>query len=271
MLAEGIHSTVDTGNGLLLLLGIKKSRKPPDKEHPFGYGMELYFWTLIVALLIFAVGGGISIYEGILHLLHPELPENPGVNYVVLSIAMVFEAGAWGVAYRQFRRTKGKWGFWEAIKRAKDPTTFTVLFEDTAAMLGLIVAFLGVFLGQVLQSPYLDGSASIVIGVILCVTATLLARETKALLMGESADEEVVRNIQELAQASPAVEKAAPPLTMHFGPYEILVNLNVRFHSEASAAQIETAVAEMERTIREAHPEVKQVFIEAHGLTRRGR
>src|SRR5215212_1032730 len=171
MLSEGVHSLVDTGNGLLLLWGIRAASKPADDRHPFGRGKELYFWTLIVAVLIFGIGGGISIYEGLKHIQHPEVVKNPAINYVVLAFAFVFEGAAWFIAFREFRKLKGRRSYIQAVRESKDPTTFTVLFEDSAALLGLVVAFLGVFLGHALGVPELDGVASVVIGVILCVVA----------------------------------------------------------------------------------------------------
>jgi cation diffusion facilitator family transporter len=271
MLAEGIHSLVDTGNGGLLLLGIHRSRKPPDETHPFGYGQELYFWTLIVAILIFALGGGVSILEGIEHLKHPRLPKSLVLNYVVLALAFVFESVAWIVAYREFGKIRGRRGLWQAIRRTKDPTAFAVLFEDTAALLGLVVAFLGLFVGQQLGNPYFDGAASVAIGCLLCLTALLLARETKDLLMGESAHEEVVAGIRSLAVSHPAVERAARPLTMHMGAHDILVNLDVQFRPGLSAPEIERAVDELETAIRRHHPEVKRIFVEAESLVRPAR
>ena len=266
MLAEGIHSLVDTGNGGLLLLGIRRSQKPPDEQHPFGHSKELYFWTLIVGILIFGLGGGVSIFEGIEGLKHPHLPGNPAINYIVLALAVLFEGAAWSVALGEFRKSQGQRSFWKAIRRTKDPTSFAVLFEDTAALLGLLVAFLGIFLGQVLGNPYLDGAASIVIGLILCVTALLLVRETKPLLLGESAHPEVVESIQSIVKANPAVVSAVRPLTMHLGPEDILVNLDVQFHPELRAEEVELAVDELEARIRKVHPEVKRIYIEADAL-----
>jgi cation diffusion facilitator family transporter len=267
MLSEGIHSVVDTGNGLLLLWGIRRSRRPPDPSHPFGHGKELYFWTLIVAILIFAVGGGMSVYEGIVHLRHPSELKDPTWNYVVLALAAVFEGFAWTVAYKQLRETRGRRNLWAAVRASKDPTTFTVLVEDSAAMLGLLVAFLGVYLGQRLHNPYLDGAASIVIGVILGAVAVVLARESKGLLVGESADPEVLASIRALAEADPAVERVGPPLTMHLGPHEVLLNLDIQFRKGLSAAEVEAAVDRLEKAIRAKHPEVKRIFIEAESLT----
>src|SRR5258706_5678288 len=188
MLSEGIHSLVDTSDGLLLLRGIRLKRKPPDSTYPFGYGKEIYFWTLVVAVLIFAVGGGMSMYEGIIHLLHPHPLRDPGWNYVVLSLAFLFESLSWIVAFREFRAVIGAQTLWQAVHTSKDPTTFTILLEDTAAIGGLIVAFIGVFLGHQFNNPYIDGSASLIIGAILASVALLLAYESKGLLVGEGAD-----------------------------------------------------------------------------------
>jgi cation diffusion facilitator family transporter len=195
MLSEGIHSLVDPGNGLLPLLGFRLSRQPADASHPFGYGKDLYFWMLIVAVLIFAVGGGMSMYEGISHLFHPNPLTNPLWNYVVLGSAIVFEGFVWVIAFKAFRAVQGGQSLWQAVRTSKDPTTFAVLFEDTAALLGLLVALLGVYFGHQFDNPYLDGTASIVIGLILAVVAMLLAYESKGLLVGESADTQAVAGI----------------------------------------------------------------------------
>ncbi|HEX5732744.1 MAG TPA: cation diffusion facilitator family transporter [Blastocatellia bacterium] len=267
MLSEGIHSVVDTGNGALLLFGIRMSRRPADPSHPFGYGKELYFWTLIVAILIFAVGGGMSLYEGISHLQHPGTLRDPFWNYMVLGFALVFEGFAWAVAFKEFRKTQGKMSLLKAVRASKDPTTFTVLFEDSAAMLGLLVAFLGIFLGHRLNNPYLDGVAAIIIGVILAVVAVLLAYESKGLLVGEGASRETIESICVLAQNDPAVERVMPPLTMHFGPQEVLLNLDIKFRPRLSAEEIEAAVDRMEAEIRKRHPEIKRIFIEAESIT----
>ncbi|MGI9175019.1 MAG: cation diffusion facilitator family transporter, partial [Rhodothermales bacterium] len=184
MLTEGIHSLVDTGNGGLLLFGLHRSRRPADEQHPFGYGKEVYFWTLMVAVLIFGLGGGISIYEGIQHMLHPEPIGDPTLSYIVLALAIVFEGIVWFIAWREFNRLRGDVSSWRFIRATKDPTLFAVLFEDTAALLGLVVALVGIFLSRQLEMPILDGAASVVIGVILCVTATLLLKESKGLLVG---------------------------------------------------------------------------------------
>lgn len=266
MLSEGIHSLVDTGNGGLLLLGMRMSRRPPDVNHPFGHGKELYFWSLVVAILIFALGGGMSIYEGVTHLTHPPAVHDPTWNYVVLGLALVFEGFSFVFAFKAFRSEKGAQGMLAAIHTSKDPTTFTVLFEDTAAMLGLVVAFLGIFLGHQLNNPHLDGVASIVIGVILSVVAGFLAYESKGLLIGEGVDAKTLASIREIAAEDVAVKEVKKSLTMHFGPHEVLLTLEIRFKKQLRAAEIAVAVNRIEKVIRSRHPEIKYIFIEAKCL-----
>jgi cation diffusion facilitator family transporter len=263
MLSEAIHSVVDTGNQLLLLMGLARAKRPPDREHPFGYGMELYFWTFVVAILIFAVGAGVSIYEGIDKLRHSHPVTSVYINYIVLGVAFVFEAGAWWIAWKEFRTAKGAHGILAAVRRSKDPTVFTVLFEDTAAMLGLIVAAAGLALGQILAIPELDGAASVVIGLILAVTALLLAIECKGLLLGEAAHPEVIAEIRRLAADHPAILTTNEILTMHMGPEDVLLNLSVDFADGITSADVEAAISGLERDIKAAHPEIKRVFIEA--------
>ena len=271
MLSEGIHSLVDTGDGLLLLLGMHLSQRPAEPEHPFGHGKELYFWTLIVAIVIFAVGGGMSIYEGMARLRHPVPLENAVWNYLVLGLATVFEGYSWCVSFREFQKEQRGREVWRAIHASKDPTTFTVLLEDSAALLGLSVAFVGVYAGHALQNPYLDGLASLVIGLILAAVAVLLAYESKGLLVGESADAQAVASIRALAAADPAVEWVATPLTMHLGPHEVLLNLEVTFRPELSAAEVAAAVDRLETAIRHRHPDVQRIFIEAEAVAVRSR
>ena len=266
MLSEGIHSLVDTGNGGLLLLGLRKSQKPADATHPFGHGKELYFWSLVVAILIFALGGGMSVYEGVTHLSHAQL-HDPTWNYVVLGFAIVFESFSFYFAYKAFRREMSGKGVFKTIRASKDPTTFTVLFEDTAALLGLVVAFLGIFLGHQLNNPYLDGVASIVIGVILAVVAGFLAFESKGLLIGEGVDPAVLASIRSIAGADPAVEEVRKSLTMHFSPNDVLLTLDIRFKKHLTAEEIATGVERLEKKIRDQHPEIQHIFIEAKSLT----
>jgi cation diffusion facilitator family transporter len=269
MLSEGIHSVVDTGNEVLLLLGLKKSRKPPDERHPFGHGKELYFWSLIVAVALFGVGGGMSVYEGITHLRHPTPLEQLAWSYGVLGAAFVFESVSWVIAVRALLPEIREHGIWRAVRRSKDPSIVTVLFEDSAALAGLVVAFLGVWMGQLLDSPRADGIASIVIGVILAGVASFLVYQSKGLLLGESADPEIVEDIRALAERIPAVAGVECPLTMHFGPDEVLLNLAIDFRPDVSAAQITSAIERLEHDVRERHPEVHRIFIEAKSLKTR--
>ena len=263
MLSEGVHSVVDTGNQILLLLGLKRSTKPADDNFPFGHGKEIYFWSFVVAILIFAVGAGISIYEGVHHLLHPRPIDNPMINYIVLGIAMVFEAGALYVAWKGFNEQRNGRGYVEAVRRGKDPTLFVVLFEDSAAMLGLIVAFLGILAAQLTGIHWFDGAASVVIGIILALTAAWLAWESKALLIGESADPAVVRGIREIVGADADVTEVHEVLTLHMGPDFILVNVAADFADGVPSERVESAINRATRAIKEAFPEVRRVFVEA--------
>lgn len=263
MLSEAVHSVVDTGNQGLLLYGGKKAAKPADADHPFGYGMELYFWTFVVAILIFAGGSGISIYEGIDKIRYPHTVSDPTINYIVLGAAMVFEAIAWTIAYREFRRTNRQRGFVRAVRRSKDPTIFTVLFEDTAAVLGLIVAFVGILLADRLEMPVLDGVASIGIGVILAITAALLAYECKGLLIGEAAQPATVRGIGEIVAADSRIKQTNEILTLHFGPTDVLLNISLDFVDDIDANEVEGAITQLEIQIKETYPEISRVFIEA--------
>lgn len=263
MFSEGIHSVVDTGNQVLLLYGLKRAKKPADEQFPFGHGKEIYFWSFVVAILIFAVGAGISLVEGVESFLHPHPIESVMVSYVVLGLAMVFEGVAWLFAFKAFTKAKGKWGYLEAVRRGKDPSLFVVLFEDSAAMLGLIVAFLGIFLSQVTGLLWFDGLASIIIGLILGGTAVWLAYETKGLLIGEAANPKVVQGIREIALSLPRIEKVHEVLTMHMGPDFILVNISVKFQDQARASEIEGSIARLDDKIKNSFEAVKRVFVEA--------
>ena len=262
MFSEGIHSVVDTGNQVLLLYGLKQSKKPADEQFPFGHGKEIYFWSFVVAIMIFAVGAGVSIYEGIHRLSEPTPLENLLINYIVLGLAMVFEGAAWYFALREFRVAKGDSGYIEAVQRGKDPSLFVVLFEDSAAMLGLIVAFIATALTQLTGNLYFDGIASIVIGLILAGTAFWLALETKSLLIGESANNDVVIGIRKLAQGIENIDHVNEVLTMHMGPDFILVNISVEFKDEATANAIEDAVSSLDEVIKKEYQNVQRVFIE---------
>ena len=266
MFAEGIHSLVDTGNGGLLLLGIKRSKRPPDETHPYGYGKEVYFYTLIVAVLIFGLGGGVSASEGIKHTLHPADLGDPTMSYVVLSLAIVFEGVVWWIAWKEFKKLRGDASNWAYIRGSKDPITFAVLFEDSAALAGLVVALVGIYLAHKLNMPVLDGMASIIIGLILCVVGSVLLYESKGLLIGEGTHPETVAAIRALTRDDPAVKRVVRALTMHMGPDQVLLNLDVDFNNDLSGMELEHAVDRLEHRIRAAHPEVKHIFIEAESL-----
>ena len=268
MISEGIHSVVDTGNGGLLYYGLNRGARPADEHHPFGHGMEVYFWSLIVAVSIFGIGGGMSIYEGITHIQHPAPLENPTINYVVLALAAVFESLSFSVAWRTFRGSRSRRGrsTIAAIHHGKDPSLFTVLFEDTAALMGLAVAFVGVFLSHQLDAPWLDGTASIVIGCILVVAALWLAYESRSLLVGEAADPEMVAEIRRIVLDDPAVTGLGVVLTMHLGPDDVLLNIEVKFTPGLTAEDMHAVVHRIEERITEPFPEVNRIFIEVEAL-----
>lgn len=266
MLSEAIHSLVDTGNQGLLLHGMRQATKPASAEHPFGHGLQLYFWTFIVAILIFGLGAGVAVVEGIDKILRPHPFEHPLVNYAVLALSAVFEGITWLVALREFRASKGRRRWLDAIKSSKDPTVFTVLFEDTAALLGLLIAAAGIAAGQVFDVPIMDGVASVVIGLLLAVTAAVLAYESQSLLTGEAVQPEVRASLRRLAEAEPGVMRVNELLTMHFGPNDVLVALSLDFDDVQLASSVENTVSRLERRIKTAHPEVTRVFIEAQSF-----
>ncbi|MEO8559024.1 MAG: cation diffusion facilitator family transporter [Rhodospirillales bacterium] len=261
MLSEGVHSLVDTGNELLLLYGLRRAAQPADLERPLGYGRELYFWSFIVALLIFALGAGVSFYEGITHIFDPAPVRDATVSYVVLGLSAVFEGATWLVALREFRPHIGSRGLFAAVRQSKDPTTFTVLFEDSAALLGLAIAFFGILASQIFALPELDGAASIGIGLVLAITAVFLARETKGLLMGEPASVPLERSIVEIASADPAVQRANGVLTVHMAPDQIVVALSLEFKDEMTTPEIERCVERLERQLKEEHAHITVLFI----------
>ena len=272
MISEGVHSLVDTGNEVLLLYGLRRAARPPDDAHPLGHGRELYFWSFIVALLIFAVGAGVSLYEGITHIFHAAPLTKPVVNYVVLALAILFESGSWWVAFREFRATKGAQGYYEAVRESKDPPGFLVLFEDSAALVGLLIALVGTAAADLLELPVLDGVASIAIGLVLAVVALFLAQESKALLIGEGASREIVASICRIAGSERGVEHANGLFTVHLGPRQVVAALSVDFADDLSARDVEDIVAKIERRIRDRHPEVISILIKPQSITnfRRG-
>ncbi|HWL29086.1 MAG TPA: cation diffusion facilitator family transporter [Burkholderiaceae bacterium] len=263
MLAEGVHSAVDTGNEMLLLLGMRRSRRPPDRWHPFGYGKVLYFWALIVAVSVFSLGGGVSIYHGVISLLDPPELESPGWNYAVLIVAGLFEGYSWNVSRRELNKIrKSGESLWATIRRSKDPTVFTVLIEDTAALIGIAVALFGIWLGHLLNNPWIDPAASVVIGLVLVTAAMVLARETGGLLVGESIDRDQVALLNRILAAEPCIDRVDRLLTMQLGPDHILLAVTVRFTRGIRIEDIESAAENMERKIQQEFPTIRHVFFE---------
>jgi cation diffusion facilitator family transporter len=273
MISEGIHSTVDSGNSLLLLLGMKRSQRPPDRGHPFGHGKEIYFWSLIVAILVFSLGGGMSIYEGISHIQHPEVLKDPFWNYIVLVSSMFFEGASLIYAVREFNKSRGKkgLGFWQEVSMSKDPGLFAVIYEESAAITGLIIALVGVFLGHQFNNPLFDALASILIGLVLVFVAITMVKESKGLLVGESADKDIVTGIYDLVNAEPLVKTLYFPLTMHLAPNEILLALDVEFNKEMTVDELFDTVDQLENRIKQAFPNVKKIYIEAKNFGGRQR
>lgn len=261
MLSEAVHSLVDTTNQLLLLYGIHRGTKPPDDLHPLGYGREIYFWSFIVALLMFTIGAGVTLLEGISHIRNPHGVVDPSVNYVVLGLSVLFEGATLIFALREFRSAEGRGHFFEALRRSKDPPSFIVLFEDSAALVGLLIAFVGTFLADRLAMPVLDGVASIGISLLLAVTALALARESKELLIGEPASPRVRDSIIAIACAQSNIERANVIFTVHLSPEEIVAALSLEFVDKLNTTQIEETVLALEKAIHEKHPEITAVFV----------
>jgi len=269
MLSEGVHSVVDTSNQLLLLYGINRAGKPPDDEHPLGYGRELYFWSFIVALLIFSLGAGVSFFEGISHILAPTPISDPHVNYIVLAVSFVFEGVTFLIALKEFNKLRGSLGYFEAVTRSKDPPSFLVLFEDFAALIGIAIAFIGTLAADRLAMPVLDGAASIGIGILLAVTATFLARESKGLLIGEGARGSTMRSIRQIAAEQPGVESVNNLVTVHLAPDQIVAALSLEFKDPLTTPEIEKAVAAIESRICKLHPEVVSIFVKPQSSSTR--
>ncbi|MBO1081460.1 cation diffusion facilitator family transporter [Roseomonas haemaphysalidis] len=266
MFSEAIHSAVDTGNQGLLLLGLKRAARPPDATHPFGHGMELYFWSFVVALMIFALGGAFSIYEGIHKVLAPEPVANAWVNYAVLGTSILFEGYSFSVALKEFNLAHADEPFWQAIRASKDPSVFAVLLEDSAALAGLVVAIAGVALSQLLNLPALDGVASLAIGLLLVATAVFLGRETLSLLTGESASRASLDGVRALLRADPRVRAVDEVLSMQLGPREVLVAITIDFRDDLSGDAVERAAAELTQAVEASHPEVTRLFMRPRRL-----
>ena len=260
MLSEGVHSVVDTANEILLLHGMRRAARPADKQHPLGHGRELYFWSFIVALLVFALGAGVSIYGGIRRIRHPQPIENPAASYIVLLLAFIFEGVTWYIALRQFNQARGELGIYQAFRRSKNPPAFTVLFEDTAALIGIIAAAAGTFLAVHYNMPVYDGVASIIIGLVLAATSVLLARESKSLLIGESAHYHLDDDIMRITSEQKSL-RGNGVMTFQLAPDQIVVALSVEFDDQMNTSQIEQAVSLLEQKIRAAHPEVMRLFV----------
>ena len=269
MFSEGVHSIVDSGNGLLILLGIKRSQRPADDEHPFGHGKELYFWTMVVSILIFALGGGVSIWEGVsaIREVGPETTlGDPTMAYIILAISAVIEGVSLTIALRQFNKAREGERAFSFIHNAKDPSLFTVVLEDSAAEAGLLVAFLGVFLGHTLNNPYIDGIAAIVVGLILCTVATILLRETKGLLIGEGLTRKEVKQVRAIVKDDPVVDDCGRVLTLYMGPHDLIVAVDASFTEDCTAGQVLQAIDRIEAAIVERFPQTATVFIEAEGI-----
>jgi cation diffusion facilitator family transporter len=261
MLTEGFHSVVDSGNQVLLLYGQKKAKRPADEAHPFGYGRELYFWAFVVAILIFAIGAGVSIFEGWRHIQEPEPLTSPTINYVVLAISFALEGSSWTIAVREFAKAKGDMGWWDAIHRSKDPAGFIVLFEDSAALAGLVIAGIGIWASHAFNEPRIDGAASIAIGVILALVAVLLARESKGLLIGERADPAIIATIRRIVAAHPAIISVNHVRTIHTAPDSIFAAISADFDDAVTMGNGETMIEAMEDELRAAVPTLSSIYI----------
>jgi cation diffusion facilitator family transporter len=262
MLAEGVHSLVNCFDGALLLLGQRRSRRPPDEAHPFGYGREVYFWSLIVAILFFALGSGVTIYEGVRHVLTPGPLGDPTWSYVVIVFSALFDGASFVVGIRQFRRHMRGPGYWRAVHRSKDPSLFSVVLEDVADLIGLAIAFLGVFLSHYLNMPILDGVASIAIGLVLGAIATILLIETHGLLVGEAANPELIEAIHRTVLEEDGVRAASRPASLHVGPQNIVVALNVEFEHARTADQVAESAASLDERLRARYPAIQRVFVQ---------
>lgn len=267
MLAEAFHSTADSGNELLLLLGMKRSSRPPDQLHPYGYGKELYFYSLLVAVYIFGVGGGLAVHQGISHLRNPQLTQHPLWNYAVLLLGGCFELYSWRVSYRELHARKAAdESLWEEIIGSKDPTVFIVFLEDSAGLIGAALAFLGIFLSRLVHNPYLDPIASIAIGLVLAGVAVILGRECGALLVGERTNRSTMKKVKEIIDADDSVERAGNLLTMQLGPNQVLLTVEIRFRRDLDLPQLESCIDRIERNIRQAEPSIQRIFIEAESF-----
>ena len=264
MLSEAVHSFVDSGNEVLLLYGQHRAKKPPDRTHPLGYGREIYFWSFVVALLIFALGAGVSMYEGVVHIRHPEPMQRPTINYIVYAISALFEGISWWFGWKAFSGVMGSNGIITTVKITKDPTTFMVLFEDSAALIGIVVATMATFLAVRLHKPWVDGVGSICIGLVLAAVAVLLARESKALLIGERARPELSEAIEEIVRNEPGVIRVEGILTSQLSPDQVIATIGVELDDNLRTPDIETLIGNLENELRKKHPDLFRVFVRPH-------
>jgi len=262
MIAEGVHSLVDSVNELLLLYGIARSDKERDERHPFGYGRELYFWSFIVAILIFALGAGVSFYQGIVHLRRPAITEHLGWNYAVLAFSLVCEGTSFVITYRQFRQTMGDRGWWGAIRMSKDPTDFMVLFEDGAAVLGILVVFVLLWVGDYTKNPYLDGVASLVVGCLLTFASAVLARESRSLLIGEGISEKTDKEIRALVEDVSDGTKVTRVFSLYQAPEEVLLVLIVDFPSGLKTGEISDRIVRIRDNIKSRFAKIAYIVIQ---------
>ncbi len=261
VLTEGVHSLVDTGNQGLLLYGTARSKRAADEFHPYGYGRELYFWSFVVAVLIFMGGAGVSIYEGFAHVQNPEVIDKPWINFIVLGLAFVIESASWWAAFSRFRKTRGTVSWWESIRRSKDPSTFIILLEDSAALFGIVIATCAIALSMALDDPRIDGAGSIVIGCVLALVAVLLARESKGLLIGEPANPALNDAICAIARSEPGVCHVNQVVTLHLAPEQVIATASLDFEDQLKTSEIENAVVNIERRTRAAHSQVLSLFV----------
>jgi cation diffusion facilitator family transporter len=268
MVSEGIHSVVDSANEILLLFGIKRSRKPPDEIHPFGHGKELYFWSLIGSILWVGIGGGMGIYEGITHIAHPEPIEDPTLSYIVLGSAFIFEGISFVIGIRDFLKQKhADVSFWKKLELSKDPGFFVVIYENGADLIGLFIAATGIFLSHYFKNPMIDGISSILIGLVLAMIAVILIIKSRNLLIGSSARKYMVEAIDLLVKDEKNIQAVRPPLTMQMAPDDILLALDVQFKSDLSGHEIVDTISRVEKKIKGKFPEIKHIFVEAGKLS----
>jgi cation diffusion facilitator family transporter len=264
MLSESVHSMVDSGNEVLLLYGQHRAKRAPDRTHPLGYGREIYFWSFVVALLIFALGAGVSIYEGIAHIQNPEPITKPLVNYAVYAASALFEGVSWWFGWKAFQRVSGDGTILSEVKASKDPPSFMVLFEDSAAIVGLALAAIATGVSITLQKPWIDGLGSICIGAVLAAVAVLLARETKDLLIGERARPELSEAIRDMAERQSGVRGVEGILTSQLGPDQVIANVGLEFDDNLRTPDIERIIGHLENELRKKHPDLFRVFVRPH-------